>query len=81
MRRLTTDREAQALELAARLADRFAETAGEHDRENTFPAENWPVMADEGYLALLVPAELGGFDASPARIKRQHPASASPVGR
>ena len=68
MRRLTTEREAQALELAGRLADRFAETAGEHDRENTFPAENWPVMADEGYLALLVPAELGGFDASPAEF-------------
>jgi alkylation response protein AidB-like acyl-CoA dehydrogenase len=68
MRRLLTERETQVLELAARLADRFAETAGEHDRENTFPAENWPVMAEEGYLALMVPAELGGFDATPGEF-------------
>jgi alkylation response protein AidB-like acyl-CoA dehydrogenase len=68
MRRLTTEREARVLELAGRLADRFAERAGEHDRENTFPAENWPVMAAEGYLALAVPAELGGFDAGAGEL-------------
>ena len=68
MRRLLTGREEQVLALAARLADRFAETAGEHDRENTFPAENWPVMAAEGYLALMVPSELGGFDATPGEF-------------
>lgn len=68
MRRLTTEREAELLELAGRLADRFAESAGDHDRENTFPAENWPVMAEEGYLALMVPAELGGFDATPGEF-------------
>ena len=63
MRPLLTDRQAQAVELAGRLADVFAERAGEHDRENTFPAENWPAMAEAGYLGLAVPAELGGFDA------------------
>jgi len=63
MRRLVTDRQAHVLELAARLADSFAERATEHDRENTFPTENWPAMAEAGYLALTVPAELGGFDA------------------
>jgi alkylation response protein AidB-like acyl-CoA dehydrogenase len=65
MRPLLTDRQAQAVELAGRLADDFAERAGEHDRESTFPAENWPVMAEAGYLGLTVPAELGGFDADP----------------
>ena len=68
MRRLTTDREAHVLELAGRLADRFAERAGEHDRDNTFPAENWPVLAAEGYLGLAVPAELGGFDADAGEL-------------
>jgi alkylation response protein AidB-like acyl-CoA dehydrogenase len=68
VQRLVTDREAQVLDLAGRLADTFTERAGEHDRDNTFPAENWPVMADAGYLALTVPAELGGFDADPYEL-------------
>lgn len=68
VRRLLTDRQAEILELAGRLADRFAERAGEHDRENTFPAENWPEMAEAGYLALAVPAELGGRDADVLEI-------------
>lgn len=63
MRRLLTDRQSEVVALAGRLADEFAERAAEHDRENTFPAENWPVMAEAGYLALTVPEELGGFDA------------------
>jgi alkylation response protein AidB-like acyl-CoA dehydrogenase len=65
MRRLLTDREAGLVALAGSLADRFAERAGEHDRDNTFPAENWPVMAAEGYLGLMVPEQLGGAGASP----------------
>lgn len=65
MRRLVTDREAQVLALAGTLADAFGARAAEHDLENTFPAENWPVMAEAGYLALTVPSELGGFDADP----------------
>jgi alkylation response protein AidB-like acyl-CoA dehydrogenase len=63
MRRLLTQRQSEVVELAGRLAEEFAERAPEHDRENTFPAENWPVMAEAGYLALTVPEELGGFDA------------------
>jgi alkylation response protein AidB-like acyl-CoA dehydrogenase len=68
VRRLTTEREAHVLELAGRLADRFADRAAEHDRENTFPAENWPELAKAGYLALAVPAELGGFDADAGEL-------------
>lgn len=63
MRQLLTERQARVVALAARLADEFADRAPEHDRENTFPAENWPVMGEAGYLGLTVPAELGGFDA------------------
>jgi alkylation response protein AidB-like acyl-CoA dehydrogenase len=63
MRRLLTDRQARVVELAGTLADAFAERAGEHDRDNTFPVENWPAMAASGYLGLTVPEELGGFDA------------------
>ena len=55
MRRPTTGREAGVLELAGGLADRFAERAGAHDRDNTFPRENWPEMAAAGYLGLAVP--------------------------
>ena len=63
MRRLLTARQAEVVELAATLAAAFAERAGDHDRDNTFPAENWPAMAEAGYLGLAVPRELGGFDA------------------
>ena len=63
MRRLLTERQAEIVDLAGRLADAFAQRAGEHDRDNTFPAENWPEMARAGYLGLTVPAELGGMDA------------------
>jgi alkylation response protein AidB-like acyl-CoA dehydrogenase len=63
MQRLTTERQRHVLDLAARLADVFAERAAAHDRDNTFPAENWPELAEAGYLGLTVPEELGGFGA------------------
>ena len=63
MRRLLSEREQHVVDLAARLADDFAQRAGEHDRANTFPAENWPLMQEAGYLRLTVPEELGGFGA------------------
>jgi alkylation response protein AidB-like acyl-CoA dehydrogenase len=63
VQRLLTDRQAHVVDLAGRLGDAFAERAAEHDRDNTFPRENWPEMADAGYLSLAVPDELGGFGA------------------
>jgi alkylation response protein AidB-like acyl-CoA dehydrogenase len=63
VRRLLTERQQEVVALAGRLADEFGERAAEHDRDNTFPAENWPVMAAAGYLGLTVPSELGGLDA------------------
>lgn len=63
MRRVLTERRREVVELAGVLADEFAERAGQHDRENTFPSENWPRMRESGFLNLTVPPELGGFGA------------------
>jgi alkylation response protein AidB-like acyl-CoA dehydrogenase len=64
MRQILSDRERELVELAGRLADRFAERASEHDREGTFPFENYEDMREAGYLGLTVPEELGGRGAS-----------------
>jgi alkylation response protein AidB-like acyl-CoA dehydrogenase len=64
MRQILTPRERELVELAGSLADRFAERAGEHDREGTFPFENYEEMREAGYLGLTVPEELGGRGAS-----------------
>lgn len=64
MRRCVTPRENEILELAGRLADDFAERAAEHDREGSFPFENYEKMKEAGYLGLSVPKELGGMGAS-----------------
>jgi alkylation response protein AidB-like acyl-CoA dehydrogenase len=55
-----TQRQRELVELAARLADEFAERAAEHDRDGSFPFENYERMREEGYLGLTVPEELGG---------------------
>jgi alkylation response protein AidB-like acyl-CoA dehydrogenase len=64
MRQILTPRERDLVELAGSLADRFAARAGEHDREGTFPFENYEEMREAGYLGLTVPEELGGRGAS-----------------
>jgi alkylation response protein AidB-like acyl-CoA dehydrogenase len=64
MRQILTPRERDLVELAGTLADRFAERAAEHDREGTFPFENYEEMREAGYLGLTVPEELGGRGAS-----------------
>ncbi|MFC4049921.1 acyl-CoA dehydrogenase family protein [Actinomadura syzygii] len=58
-----TTREQRFVHLAAELADDFAERADEHDRDNTFPFENFERMREAGYLRLTVPEELGGLGA------------------
>ena len=50
--------------LAAELGARFAERAAEHDRENTFVEENYALLRESGYTALVIPEELGGLGAS-----------------
>jgi len=55
------ERSARLLELAGRLADNFALRAAEHDRDNSFPFENFEAMRREKYLALPLPESLGGL--------------------
>src|SRR5690606_23202435 len=57
-----TPRQRELVGLAERLGREFAETAGEHDRANTFPTANWKRMQETGYLHVMVPAALGGGD-------------------
>ncbi len=54
--------------LATELGRQFAGRAAEHDRENSFVAENFKRMREEGYLRLAVPADLGGLGASMRQV-------------
>lgn len=47
-----------------RLAALFAERAALHDREGSFPFENFEDLREAGYLALTVPQTFGGEEAS-----------------
>ena len=60
MRHRLNARQQDLVELAGRLADTFATRAAEHDRESTFPFENYADMRAAGYLGLTIPEELGG---------------------
>jgi alkylation response protein AidB-like acyl-CoA dehydrogenase len=60
MRHRLNARQQDLVELAGRLADTFATRAAEHDRESTFPFENYDDMRAAGYLGLTIPEELGG---------------------
>ena len=51
-------------DLAAMHADDFATRAEQHDRENTFPFENFEAMKASGYTNMPIPEELGGGGAS-----------------
>lgn len=46
------------------LAARFAERAAGHDKEGSFPFENFAELRDAGYLKLTVPKEYGGDEIS-----------------
>jgi alkylation response protein AidB-like acyl-CoA dehydrogenase len=64
MELILTPRQRELVELAGRLADRFAERAAEHDRDASFPHENYDDMRAAGYLGISVPEELGGRGAT-----------------
>lgn len=49
---------------AAALAEELARTADQHDRDGTFVYEGIDALREKGFLAMLVPAELGGGGAS-----------------
>ena len=60
--RPATEAQAQAhlLDIAQRLAPRFAERAAAHDRDATLPEQNLRELREAGYFAASVPAEYGG---------------------
>jgi alkylation response protein AidB-like acyl-CoA dehydrogenase len=58
-----SERGEQILAEADRLARTFAERAAEHDREATFPHDNYADLAEAGILRMSVPEELGGSGA------------------
>lgn len=57
----TTEVGARLVSLAEEHAEAFAKTADEHDRDASFPFDNWDAMKASGYLAGCVPEEFGGL--------------------
>jgi alkylation response protein AidB-like acyl-CoA dehydrogenase len=60
---MSTTTGGQILTEAERLATTFAERAAEHDREASFPHDNYADLAEAGILRMSVPEELGGLGA------------------
>lgn len=56
------------VELARTVGAVAAEHAATHDRDGTFVTEAYDAMREHGYLALAVPAELGGLGASMRQV-------------
>jgi len=59
-----------SVERALRLAPGFAERAARHDREASFPFENFRELSEAGLLALTVPVALGGSGAGAREAAR-----------
>jgi alkylation response protein AidB-like acyl-CoA dehydrogenase len=55
-----TPRQQRIVALADELAARFAARAGAHDRDGSFPFENYADLHEAGYLRLVLPHEYGG---------------------
>jgi alkylation response protein AidB-like acyl-CoA dehydrogenase len=72
MNQLHTEREQRFIDLAATLADEFAQRAARYDEEASFPHENYARLRESGYTIMTIPEELGGLGASMLqRIKAQ----------
>lgn len=67
--------------LTDELLERFRERAAAHDRDNTFPDDDLADLKDAGYLAILVPRELGGsgLGLAEASLLQQRLAGAAPA--
>ncbi len=61
---IRNEREAGIALLADQLAIKFAERAPKHDREGSFPFDNFADLRDAGYLKLTVPKKYGGEELS-----------------
>lgn len=68
MRQTLTARQQELVDTAGQLADVFAERADAHDRDATFPQENYTDMRKAGFLRLTLPEELGGYGAGQAEL-------------
>ena len=64
MQQFHTTREQKFIDLAAELADDFAQRAAQHDAEGSFPYENYVRLKESGYTIMTIPEELGGGGAS-----------------
>jgi alkylation response protein AidB-like acyl-CoA dehydrogenase len=51
-------------DMAAGHADDFAQRAGQHDAENSYPFENMDALKASGYSSMVIPADMGGGGAS-----------------
>jgi alkylation response protein AidB-like acyl-CoA dehydrogenase len=60
-----TAQQQRIVALADQLAARFAARADAHDRDGSFPFENYAALHDTGYLRLAIPSEYGGEGADP----------------
>ena len=58
---IITPERAEFVERMAALGPRFAERSEGHDRDATFPTQNWADLRDAGLLALCVPVADGGL--------------------
>jgi alkylation response protein AidB-like acyl-CoA dehydrogenase len=64
------DATATAFDLANLLASEFAARAAAHDRDASFPFENFSQLSETGLLALTVPTALGGAGAGALEAAR-----------
>ena len=58
---ILTPERAKLVERMASLGPRFAERSGAHDRDATFPTQNWADLRDAGLLGLCIPVAEGGL--------------------
>ncbi|WP_274649051.1 acyl-CoA dehydrogenase family protein [Paenibacillus humicola] len=61
---IRTEEQRQWADKIGELAERFAERAAKHDREGSFPFENFADLREAGYLKATVPREYGGDEIS-----------------
>lgn len=59
-----TERQSRFLTIAQELAPRFTERADEHDRQGSFPHENFADIRAAGLPALVIPEVYGGWGAN-----------------
>jgi alkylation response protein AidB-like acyl-CoA dehydrogenase len=72
MNQINTEREQRFIDLAAGLADDFAERSARHDEEASFPHENYARMRESGYTIMTIPEKFGGLGANMLeRLKAQ----------